>query len=336
MPSATCLVTGAAGFIGSQVAERLTREGHTVIGIDCFTDFYPRWIKENNLAGLRGEKRFHFVEADLLTLDLPSLLRGEPGASCGDAPRLGGIDFVFHLAAQAGVRDSWGQSFATYARNNLLATQRLLEAAKGTSLKKFVYASSSSIYGDAESYPTPESTTPRPVSPYGVTKLAAEHLSLLYWRNFGIPVVALRFFTVYGPRQRPDMAFHQFIRAAVEGREMVVFGNGEQTRDFTFVGDTVEGIIRAAWSTTAGEAFNLGGGSRVSVNTVIQLLETITGREARVRYIAAGQGDVRHTSADIRRAEAMLGYHPRTALTEGLRREREWLDTLFSARATAA
>lgn len=333
MPSATCLVTGVAGFIGSQLAEQLIRAGHTVIGVDCFTDFYPRWIKEGNLIQLRDEERFHFLQADLLSVDLSAILRGELSTPCG-VRQLGEVEYVFHLAAQAGVRDSWGHSFEVYDRNNILATQRLLEAAKGISLKKFVYASSSSIYGDAESFPTPETTTPHPVSPYGVTKLAAEHLSLLYWHNFGVPAVALRFFTVYGPRQRPDMAFHKFIRAILEGREIVVLGDGEQTRDFTFVGDTVEGIIRAAGSTATGEAFNLGGGSRVSVNRVIQLLEGITEREARIRYVAVGQGDVRHTSADIRRAESILGYRPSTTLAEGLRRERAWLDTLVPAGST--
>ncbi len=306
------LVTGVAGFIGSHLAERLLADGHRVIGIDCFTDYYPRAIKEQNLAALRAHARFTFIEEDLLRADLPALL----------AER--GVEWVFHLAAQAGVRASWGNSFEIYTQNNILATQRLLEAARDARVSKFVFASSSSIYGDAETLPTREEVTPLPISPYGVTKLACEHLARLYFRHYGVPTVALRYFTVYGPRQRPDMAFHKFIRAALEDREIVVYGDGEQTRDFTFVADAVDGTVRAAQYGEAGAVYNLGGGARVSVNAVLRELEAILGKRVTVRYAEPQAGDVRHTSADCTRAARVLGYAPRTPLREGLRAEVEW------------
>lgn len=307
----TCFVTGVAGFIGSHLAERLSADGHRVIGIDCFTNYYPRAIKEQNLAVLRQQPRFTFVEDDLLRADLPVLMNG--------------VDWVFHLAAQAGVRASWGKSFEVYTQNNIWATQRLLEAARGARVQKFVFASSSSIYGDAETFPTREDVTPQPISPYGVTKLACEHLARLYWRNYGVPTVGLRYFTVYGPRQRPDMAFHKFIRAALEDREIVIYGDGEQTRDFTFVADAVEGTVLAALRGEAGAVYNLGGGARVSVNAVLRELERIIGKRVRVRYDAPQAGDVRHTSADCTRAANDLGYAPRVMLAKGLRAEVEWL-----------
>jgi UDP-glucose 4-epimerase len=319
---ANCLVTGVAGFIGSHLAERLLRDGYRVIGVDCFTDSYPRQIKERNIENLGGSEKFTFIEANLLEIDLAALLRGE---SAIQSQPSAAVDWVFHLAAQAGVRASWGEAFHIYTDCNVLTTQRLLEAAKEAPLQKFVYASSSSVYGDAETYPTPEDVVPQPISPYGVTKLAGEHLCRLYWRAYGVPAVSLRYFTVYGPRQRPDMAFHRFIRAALERREIVVYGDGEQTRDFTFVGDTVDGTVRAAMTGQAGEMFNLGGGSRVTVNQVIRELESILGKKVRVRYAESQAGDVRHTSANISRAAAMLGYAPRTKLADGLRMEAEWL-----------
>jgi len=306
------LVTGVAGFIGSHLAERLLADGHRVIGIDCFTDYYPRAIKEQNLAALRAHAHFTFVEEDLLRADLVSL-----------AGR--GVEWVFHLAAQAGVRASWGNSFEIYTQNNILATQRLLEAARNARVSRFVFASSSSIYGDAETLPTREEVTPLPISPYGVTKLACEHLARLYFRHYGVPTVALRYFTVYGPRQRPDMAFHKFIRAALENREIVVYGDGEQTRDFTFVADAVDGTVRAAQYGEAGAVYNLGGGARVSVNAVLHELEAILGKRVMVRYAEPQAGDVRHTSADCTRAARVLGYVPRMSLREGLRAEVEWV-----------
>jgi len=311
MPDA-CLVTGCAGFIGSHLSERLVRAGHDVTGTDCFVDYYPRPMKEANLAWLRPQPGFHFVEASLLDADLPALLEGKVWA--------------FHQAAQAGVRASWGDDFRIYTDNNILATQRLLEAAKGSrELRKLVYASSSSVYGDAESYPTHEGMRPQPVSPYGVSKLAAEHLCYLYQRNFGVPAVSLRYFTVYGPRQRPDIAFRRFIEAMLAGRPITVYDDGEQTRDFTFIGDAVDANLLAAERGTAGEVYNIGGGSRITVNAVLHLLEELTGRPALVQREGRQKGDVRHTAADIGKAQRELGYNPRVGIREGLAREVEWL-----------
>lgn len=326
MSTQTCLVTGVAGFIGSHLAQRLLNEGYSVIGVDCFTDYYPREVKERNLHDFRSHERFSFIEADLTDLDLRPLLRG-------GAPEEGGdlfsgnkaVDYVFHLAAQPGVRASWGENFAFYSRNNILATQRLLEAAKETPLKKFVYSSSSSVYGNAETFPTPETLRPQPISPYGVTKLAGEHLCMLYGHNYDLPVVSLRYFTVYGPKQRPDMAFHRFLLATLKDEEIIVHGDGEQTRDFTFVDDAVEGNLLAALSDVVGEIFNIGGGSQVTLNQVIGNLETLFQRQAKLRYIGTQKGDARDTAADIRKAESMLGYEPQVTLLEGLARQLTWL-----------
>ncbi len=307
--SPRCVVTGAAGFIGSHLCEALVRDGHYVTGIDCFSDYYARETKEANIRALRAAPRFAFVEEDLLEADLES--------------RLADTDYVFHLAGQPGVRGSWGQRFEKYLCNNVLATQGLLEAAKRVGLKKLIYASSSSIYGNAEQLPTPEDVTPHPISPYGVTKLAGEHLSLLYHHNYGVPVLVLRYFSVYGPRQRPDMAFQQFIRALLSENEIVIYGDGNQTRDFTFVGDIVQGTLCAAWSDAAGRVFNLGGGSSASVREVIGVLEKVTGMRACVRHTEPQHGDARHTGADIRRARQFLGYNPRTELAQGLRQQFE-------------
>jgi nucleoside-diphosphate-sugar epimerase len=328
----TCLVTGVAGFVASQLAERLLSQGHSVIGIDCFTDYYPASIKQQNLKKLRGHERFTFLSADLLQVDLPALLAGKLGTldHIVASPRDGHstsnpIDYVFHLAAQAGVRASWGRSFEIYTRNNILATQALLEAAKQAPPKKFVYASSSSVYGDAETYPTSESLTPHPVSPYGVSKLAGEHLCMLYWHNYRVPTVALRYFTVYGPRQRPDMGFHKLILAILQNSEFEVYGDGEQTRDFTYVDDAIQGTIAAAVSEAVGEVFNIGGGSRVTVNQVIKNLESILNHRATVKYIETQKGDVRDTAADISKAQRLIGYEPLVPLIEGLSREARWL-----------
>lgn len=309
------LVTGVAGFIGSSLAEKLLAEGHEVVGVDCFTDYYPRWIKERNLKALQESKGFTFVQGDLTRIALQPLLEN--------------AQWVFHQAAQAGVRASWGESFQVYARDNVMATQRLLEAAKGMPLQKFVYASSSSIYGDAESFPTPESALPRPVSPYGVTKLAAEQLCYLYWRNYKVPTVALRYFTVYGPRQRPDMAFHIFSRALLEGRPINVFGDGQQTRDFTFIEDALQANLGAAERGEPGAAYNIGGGAQISLRDAITLLEEAAGREAILQYQDAQQGDARHTSADIRKAERELGYQPTIPVADGLKKEVAWVAALL-------
>ena len=306
-----CLVTGAAGFIGSHIAEALIERGHEVLGIDCFTDYYARDIKESNLSTLRDSPSFTMVEADLLEYDL-------------DRP-LEGVEVIFHEAAQAGVRASWGQSFRIYTENNIRATQRLLEAARTVPIKRFVYASSSSIYGDAVELPVRETALPQPVSPYGVSKLAAEHLCHLYRVNYGVPTVALRYFTVYGPRQRPDMGFHKFIRALLNGEEIVIYGDGNQTRDFTFVSDAVAANLACMEADVAGQVFNIGGGSRVSVNYVLDVLQRLSGLEARLHYIENQKGDVRDTHADTTRARDALSFRPSVTIEEGLRAELKWL-----------
>lgn len=304
------VVTGAAGFIGSHLSERLLAAGHSVVGIDCFADYYERAKKERNLAPSRDHDKFQFEEADLVDADL--------------APLLDGAGVVYHLAGQPGVRPSWGNQFDRYVRDNVIATQRLLEALKGTPVKRLVFAGSSSVYGDAERFPTKETALPRPVSPYGVTKLAAEHLTHLYTRNFGIPAVSVRYFTVYGPRQRPDMAFSRFMQALTAREEIEVYGDGEQTREFTYVSDAVEGTIKASTAEVVGEVFNLGGGSRVTVNKVLGTLEEISGIKVRRQNLPAAPGDPRHTGASINLARERLGWEPRVSLAEGLAKQWEW------------
>jgi UDP-glucose 4-epimerase len=304
------IVTGAAGFIGSHLSERLLADGHEVVGIDCFTDYYRRARKEQNLEAARSHRNFSFEELDLVDADLTAALEG--------------ADVVYHLAGQPGVRPSWGHQFDRYTRDNIIATQRLLEHLKGSHLKRLVFAGSSSVYGDAEAFPTRESALPRPVSPYGVTKLAAEHLAHLYTRNFGIPAVSVRYFTVYGPRQRPDMAFSRFMRALADGEAIEVFGDGEQTREFTYVSDAVEGTIKAAAADVVGMVFNLGGGSRVTVNKVLATLEEISHLEVRREDLPAAPGDPRHTGASINLARERLGWEPRVSLREGLAKQWEW------------
>ncbi len=304
------LVTGAAGFIGSHLCEALTKVGIEVVGLDNFLDYYPRALKEANLASLKGEQRFTFQEGDLLSVDLKTLLLG--------------VEAVFHLAAQAGVRASWGGDFQTYTQNNILATQRLLEISKGLPIKQFIYASSSSVYGDGADLPMREEALPRPHSPYGVSKLAGEHLCGLYARNFGVPVIALRFFTVYGPRQRPDMAFHRFIRSSFLGDPVTLYGGGEQTRDFTYISDILEALVKALKGPTNGEVVNVGGGHRVKVKEVIRLLAELTGSPPRIEHQPLPPGDVRDTYADLAKARSLLGYQPVYSLEEGLKAEIDW------------
>lgn len=311
---ATCLVTGVAGFVGSALAKQLLADGHEVTGVDCFTDYYARATKEGNLSGLLADGRFRFREEDLLDAEL--------------APLLDGAEFVFHEAGQAGVRSSWGEGFSIYAEANILVTQRLLEAAAKSTLTRFVFASSSSIYGSAPELPTTEATLPRPVSPYGVTKLAAEHLCRLYAENLRVPTVSLRYFTVYGPGQRPDMAFNKFVRAILAGEEVVVHGDGEQTRDFTYVADIVRATIAAGLDSEgipAGSVYNVGGGARTTVNRVIAVLGSILTSTPRVKYMEAQAGDARHTYADCSAAARDLGYSPSWTLEAGLAAEAEWL-----------
>lgn len=305
------LVTGAAGFIGSHLCEYLVEKGFQVVGIDNFMDYYPRSIKEANIADLRRDKNFKFVEASLLEVDLVKLMDG--------------IDVVFHQSAQAGVRASWGKTFKIYCDNNILATQMLLEACRESPVKKFVYASSSSVYGDTKDLPMRESSLPCPVSPYGVSKLAAEHLCFLYYKNFGIPTIALRYFTVYGARQRPDMAFHRFFRWALENQTLKVYGDGEQSRDFTHVDDIVEANWLAFEKALPGEVFNIGGGSRITLNGVIEIIMEIAGRELEVDYEDKQKGDVRHTMADMAKAKEKLGYKPKVLIQDGLKTEYDWI-----------
>jgi nucleoside-diphosphate-sugar epimerase len=302
------LVTGAAGFVGSHLSEALLDAGADVLGVDAFTDYYSRGHKEANVARLRARAGFQLLEADLAEARLE--------------PLLGGVDQIFHLAGQPGVRASWGSEFATYVRHNVVATQRLLEACRLTRPQKLVYASSSSVYGDAEAYPTAESLRPQPVSPYGVTKLAGEHLCEVYRRSFGLRIVSLRLFTVYGPRQRPDMAFSRLIQAAVRGDPFVVYGDGCQTRDFTFVEDVVTAMMAAAASPWCGVA-NVGGGSQTSLNKVLELVTALCG-DLRLVHRQAARGDVRHTAADTSVAAAAFGYSPRTSLAQGLAAMAAW------------
>jgi nucleoside-diphosphate-sugar epimerase len=305
------MVTGAAGFIGSQLTESLLADGHEVIGVDCFTDYYPRPAKERNLEPSRSHRAFRLVEGRLQDLDL--------------APLLEGVGQVFHLAAQAGVRASWGREFAHYTDHNVLATQRLLEAARTAGGPRVVYASSSSVYGEAPALPLREDARCEPVSPYGVSKLAAEHLGMLYQRNFGLPVVSLRYFTVYGPRQRPDMAFHRFLKAARDGEPIHVFGDGGQTRDFTFVSDIVAATRAAADSGRPGGVYNVGGGERVVLNQVLRQIEDVTGRRLTVIRDEVQKGDMRDTFADTTAARRDLGFRSTVALAQGLEREWAWI-----------
>jgi nucleoside-diphosphate-sugar epimerase len=282
-----------------------------VIGIDCFTDYYPRALKERNLAVLRKAPGFSLTESSIAEANLPALLDG--------------VTHVFHLAAQAGVRKSWGRDFRVYTVNNVEATQVLLEACVGRPLERLVYASSSSVYGDDVPLPMREDALPQPVSPYGVTKLAAEQLCYLYHVNYGVPTVALRYFTVYGPRQRPDMGFSRFFRAVLENTPVTQFGDGRQTRDFTFVADAVAANVAAAARGRPGGVYNIGGGSRVELLEVFELIRRITGRPLRVERVDAQHGDMRDTYADTTRARADLGFSPGATLEQGLRAQYEWM-----------
>jgi nucleoside-diphosphate-sugar epimerase len=310
----TVLVTGVAGFIGSTLAERLVHDGHDVVGIDNFSDYYDREIKESNLSRLTDAVGFTLLEEDLNKADLRALLEG--------------VSVVYHLAGQPGVRKSWGNDFANYVDANIVATQRLLEAIRCAAprLTRFVYASSSSAYGNAERYPTHETDRPQPRSPYGVTKLAGEHLVNLYAANFGLPAISLRYFTVYGPRQRPDMAFNRFISLARRGRPLQVHGDGSQIREFTYVDDIVEANVRASVaSVEPGTVVNLSGGTSISVNEVLGLLENIHGEPLRVMRGAPAVGDVVRTGGSTERAKALLGWQPRVGIEAGLAREYDWL-----------
>jgi UDP-glucuronate 4-epimerase len=297
------LVTGCAGFIGSHLTESLLDAGHTVVGVDAFTGYYRPELKRRNLAGVRGRPGFRLTQMDIADGQLEPLLRG--------------VDGIFHLAAQPGVRASWGPSFEAYVRHNLLASQRVVEAAASTGLR-VVLASSSSVYGNALGYPTPEDAPPRPVSPYGVTKLAVEQLVSAYQATLGLDAVLLRYFSVYGPRQRPDMAFARIIGALREGTPFRVLGDGHQSRDFTYVGDAVEATVVAFERAPAGALYNVGGGTEASLLEVFQLMERLSERRLRKELRAAAAGDVDRTCADTSRIRTEIGWVPSIGLAEGL------------------
>jgi nucleoside-diphosphate-sugar epimerase len=307
-PCMVVVVTGAGGFIGSHLCGHLLASGDEVRGVDAFTDYYSHERKEENLVALLEDDRFTFYGADLLEMPLEALLDG--------------ADVVYHLAGQPGVRSSWGSDFAEYLQHNVLATQRLLEACADNPPEKFLFASSSSIYGDTTSSPTSESTCPHPVSPYGVTKLAAEHLCDLYRARGSVRTASLRLFTVFGPRQRPDMAFSRLVSCALRQGGFELYGDGEQTRDCTFVGDVVKAMRNAATSNWLGVA-NIGGGLQISMNEVIALLSEICG-PIDVKRTPPSPGDVRHTAADTRLAQRAFGYRPSTTLREGLEAMVAW------------
>lgn len=309
------VVTGVAGFIGSHVADALVAAGQSVVGIDCFSDYYDPRIKRENIASLVANDRFRLVEGSLASIDLDPVLEG--------------ASTVFHLAAQAGVRRSWGDEFEQYIEHNIRATQRLCEALRRRGGTRLVYSSSSSVYGNTAMLPMKEDHPTRPLSPYGVTKLAGESLCALYGANYGLPVVCLRYFTVYGPRQRPDMAFHRFIKAGLHGEPIEVYGSGTQTRDFTFVADAVAANLAAAEYRGDAVVFNVGGGSRVSINHVLDVVGNVVGRSLDVRYQESQKGDVMHTFADISLAARELGYAPRVGIEAGIEREVEWVDAAY-------
>lgn len=308
------LVTGAAGFIGSHLCERLLDRGDDVVGLDCFTDYYPRDAKERNLRALRDRTGLRFVEGDLASMDL--------------APLVADRSIIYHLAAQAGVRASWGKEFDAYVRCNVTATQRLLEALKDRDDVRFVFASSSSVYGKNPPLPTPEDVILDPNSPYGATKVTGEHLCALYAENWGLDYCALRYFTVYGPRQRPDMGFHKFLKAILAGRPLDVYGDGGQSRDCTYVADVVEATIRAGDTRTKSRVFNVGGGTRRALREVLETMQEIVGKRAIIRYTPPERGDVPHTHAEISKSRAEFGYNPVTPVEEGLRQEARWLQEL--------
>lgn len=294
------LVTGCAGFIGSNLTDWLLDHGHNVIGIDCFTDYYEKDTKKSNISKSSKNPNFKLIEKNLLDID--------------EYPD---VDYVFHMAAQAGVRSSWGQNFQTYTKNNIEVTQKLLEFYKNFNLKKFIYSSSSSVYGDS-GLPMNENSLLKPISPYGVTKLAAENLCYLYWKNYGIPTISLRYFTAYGPRQRPDMAINKFVKAIANNDKITIYGDGEQTRDFTFVEDVIRAIVLATESKVEGKVFNVGGGSTISVNELIKSIETIFGIKSKVEYLDAQKGDVTNTLADLEMIKELLGWSPKIDIHEGL------------------
>jgi nucleoside-diphosphate-sugar epimerase len=312
------IVTGCSGFVGSHICESLLKNNEIVVGVDCFTNNYSVEYKKRNLEALQKYDRFQFIEGDLSQMELDSLIDG--------------VDCIFHTAGQPGVRSSWGSHFNDYINNNILATQRLLESVKNSGKTiRFVYSSSSSVYGNNVPLPMIETVRPQPYSPYGTTKLAAEHLCNLYHSNYGVQTVSLRYFTVYGPRQRPDMGFHIFMKALLADQPIRVLGDGSQTRDFTYVADIVQANLLAAEKPVEGEIFNIGGGCRISLIDVLKLIEEVSGLTMKIDYHPVEKGDVKDTWADTSKATRLLGFEPRTSLKEGLQQEFDWIKDLYSA-----
>jgi len=308
----TALITGVAGFIGSSLAAKLLKDNFKVIGIDSFTNNYSTRIKEKNIENCLKHTNFSLIRQDLDTLDL--------SASVEKA------DYFFHLSAQPGVRASWGKEFTTYVKNNISVTQKILESLKNnTTLKKFVFASSSSVYGNQSSMMNEDTSLARPISPYGVTKLAAENLANLYFKNYGVPTISLRYFTVYGPKQRPDMAFTRFFYSIIKEQKLTIFGNGEQTRDFTYVDDVVKATMNAATSDHVGEILNIGGGSVFSLMQITEFMKEITEKELEIDFKKEQKGDVKHTSADISKSENLINYKSNTDIKYGLTQQYEYI-----------
>lgn len=305
------VVTGAGGFVGSNLVDALLAAGWDVTGVDAFTDYYDPSLKRSNIAAAMADQRFVLHEIDLRTAEI--------------APIIDGADVVFHQAAQPGVRNSWSSGFSDYLDQNVAVTQRLLEACRTTTPRRLVVASSSSVYGNAAHYPVTEDDPLRPHSPYGVTKLAAERLCLAYAENFAVPVVSLRYFTVYGPRQRPDMAIQRMIVAALGGPRFGVFGDGEQRRDFTYVGDVVRANVCAAMADVGpGEVFNIGGGSEITVNGLLDVVGAAVGSAVPVDRQPTQPGDVRQTGADVSAAATRLGWRPEYDVTAGVAAQVAW------------
>jgi UDP-glucuronate 4-epimerase len=311
------LVTGAAGFIGSHLCEKLLKDHHNqVIGIDTFIGPTPPQLKQNNVTILTANPRFQLIKTDLLALNLEMILHD--------------IDVIYHLAGMPGVRSSWGKEFDPYVMNNIIATQRLLEAAKDNNISKFIYASTSSIYGEKDGK-VAEDSVPTPLSPYGITKLSGEHLCHVYQKSYQLPVIILRFFTVYGPRQRPDMAFHRFIVQMLKDETVTIYGDGLQTRDFTYISDCVDAIANVLHKNELiGKTLNIGGKERASIKETISILEELLGKQAKLHLSGKISGEPKHTWADISLAEELLDYKPKWALKEGLQEEINYIRKVYS------